>query len=93
MDSVWHAMHEMTGRPVAVKLLHEGVSDDEEGRRHFMGEARASARINHPNVIDVLDAGETEEGGSSSLWGCSPASRSRRPWLPIPRSQAETFSW
>ncbi len=63
MGAVWQATHEVTGRAVAVKLLHEGVTDDREGRSRFMREAQASARINHPNVIDVLDAGETDEGG------------------------------
>jgi len=63
MGAVWQAVHEVTDRAVAVKLLHEGVTDDREGRSRFMREARASARINHPNVIDVLDAGETDEGG------------------------------
>jgi serine/threonine protein kinase len=50
------------GRPVAVKIL-----DDERGHRHggfarFLGEGRLTAKLRHPNVIDVLDFGSTTEG-------------------------------
>ena len=47
------------GRKVAVKVLH-GRSDAEPER--FDREARAAARIRHPNVVEFLDAGQTPSG-------------------------------
>jgi eukaryotic-like serine/threonine-protein kinase len=49
-------------RPVAVKLLAENLARDETFRERFLREARLSARLSHPNVVVVYDAGETEHG-------------------------------
>lgn len=46
------------GRQVAVKLLHYGLSRDEQFNRRFENEARAAAQLTHPNVVLVFDAGE-----------------------------------
>jgi serine/threonine-protein kinase len=44
-------------RPVAVKLLE---ATDEGLRRRFLREARLAARLSHPNVVSVFDAGEED---------------------------------
>jgi serine/threonine protein kinase len=46
------------GRDVAVKLLHESLAGDERVSRRFQHEAHAAARLTHPNVVRVYDAGE-----------------------------------
>jgi len=46
------------GRVVAIKLLHPGFSVDADNRRRFEAEARAAARLNHPNIVAVHDSGE-----------------------------------
>jgi serine/threonine protein kinase len=46
------------GRAVAIKLLHPGFSVDADNRRRFEAEARAAARLNHPNIVAVHDSGE-----------------------------------
>jgi serine/threonine-protein kinase len=46
------------GRDVAVKLLHHGLAGDERVSRRFDHEARAAAKLTHPNVVRVYDAGE-----------------------------------
>jgi serine/threonine protein kinase/ABC-type branched-subunit amino acid transport system substrate-binding protein len=43
---------------VAVKLLRRDLADDEEFRRMFLDEARLTAQLNHPNVVQTNDVGE-----------------------------------
>ncbi|MFO0650583.1 MAG: protein kinase [Polyangiales bacterium] len=58
MGAVFEAVHEWTGRAVAVKVLsHEHVENPEAAER-FLREARVAAGLKHPNVVDVLDLGE-----------------------------------
>lgn len=53
----WEAENVLVGRRVAVKILHPHLSEDASIRSRFLAEARASARIAHPNVVDVFDLG------------------------------------
>ena len=48
-------------RRVAVKLLHEGLAEDEGFLRRFQAEAQAAAALNHPNIVAVYDWG-TDDG-------------------------------
>src|SRR5262245_22865848 len=51
-------------RFVAVKLLHAHLlqSDTENWAASFVAEAKIAARIRHPNVVPVIDFGETPQG-------------------------------
>jgi serine/threonine-protein kinase len=62
MATVYLAHDEELHRPVAVKLLAESLAGDAAFRERFLREARLAARLSHPNVVGVYDAGETEEG-------------------------------
>ena len=57
MSSVFRAHHEMMDKPVALKWLRPELSQRPEAKDRFLREARASARIKHPNVVDVHDVG------------------------------------
>src|SRR5688572_348279 len=57
MGVVWFARHEMLQKDVAVKVLPEDAAKDAEAVQRLLREARAAARLEHPNVIQVLDAG------------------------------------
>jgi serine/threonine-protein kinase len=62
MATVYLARDSELDRPVAVKVLAENLAGDESFRRRFLREARLAARLSHPNVVSVYDAGE-EAGG------------------------------
>jgi serine/threonine protein kinase len=60
MGGVFAATDERLGRRVAVKVLH--APDADEIAIRFLREAETLARIQHPNVLAVLDHGRTAEG-------------------------------
>lgn len=62
MASVWSAVHETLGRPVAVKFIHAKVMASEVSTARFMREARIAAAIQHRFVVDIFDFGKTEQG-------------------------------
>ena len=62
MATVYLAHDVELDRPVAVKLLAESLAGDQAFRRRFLREARLAARLSHPNVVGVYDAGEAEDG-------------------------------
>jgi serine/threonine-protein kinase len=57
----WEAENVLLGRNLAVKILHEHHAKDASTRSRFLAEARAAARIAHPNVVDVFDIGVSTE--------------------------------
>jgi serine/threonine protein kinase len=59
MATVYLARDEDLRRPVAVKVLADNLAADEGLRRRFVQEARLAARLSHPNIVQVYDAGET----------------------------------
>jgi eukaryotic-like serine/threonine-protein kinase len=44
-------------RPVAIKRLAENLAANEEYKQRFLREARLAARLSHPNIVAVYDAG------------------------------------
>ncbi|MEV6377148.1 serine/threonine-protein kinase [Micromonospora musae] len=64
MSEVWRADDEVLGRSVAVKALAAQLAADPQLRATIQREARAAARLTHPNVTQVYDYGEaTLPGG------------------------------
>jgi serine/threonine-protein kinase len=58
MSTVYLAKDETLDRPVAVKLMHREMSEQPDQLERFRQEARSVAKISHPNVVSVIDAGE-----------------------------------
>ncbi|MFY9578582.1 MAG: serine/threonine-protein kinase [Gaiellaceae bacterium] len=60
MAVVYLAQDRELERPVALKLLAENLAGDGDFRKRFVREARLAARLSHPNVVQVYDAGEDD---------------------------------
>jgi len=60
MGAVLLARDTLLGRVVAVKVLAEHLAGNDGFRRRFVQEARLAARLCHPNVVQVFDAGEED---------------------------------
>src|SRR5918996_2433309 len=60
MASVYRARDAELDRPVAIKVLAEHLAGNPAFRDRFLREARLAARLSHPNVVQVFDAGEDE---------------------------------
>ncbi len=53
------------GRPVALKILKDELARDETYLRRFLQEARAAARLEHPNIVRVYEVGVATLGGET----------------------------
>jgi serine/threonine protein kinase len=56
---VYLGEHTQLGRHVAIKILR--VAQDEEMIERFRREARAAAKLSHPNIIDIYDVGDNQD--------------------------------
>jgi eukaryotic-like serine/threonine-protein kinase len=61
MSSVFRAHDRMLDRKVAIKVLHPQYTDDDDYVERFRREARAVARLSHPNIVTVIDRGEEDD--------------------------------
>jgi hypothetical protein len=60
MGVVYRATQLSLGRPVALKVISPQFADDPHFRERFQRESRLAASVDHPNVIPVYEAGETD---------------------------------
>ena len=65
MGSVFKARQRMLDRMVALKVLLPSIAKDEDFIGRFVREARASAKLSHPNIVAGIDVGQDEE---TKLW-------------------------
>src|SRR5215207_7161953 len=64
MGEVFLARDRVLGRDVALKVLRTQYAGDSEFAERFKREARSAASLSHPNIVQVYDRGETEDGAS-----------------------------
>ena len=60
MGEVYAAYHPDLDRKIALKVVHEAGAESAERRARLLREARAIARLSHPNVVVVHDAGTVD---------------------------------
>lgn len=61
MSTVYRARDERLHRDVAIKVLFPHMAEDRKVVQRFEQEARNSALLSHPNVVQVMDQGQTRE--------------------------------
>lgn len=61
MATVWKACQEKLDRVVAIKVLLKQADSDHQEYERFIYEARAAASLIHPNIVQVIDAGEHDD--------------------------------
>ena len=62
MGEVWCARNELTRRDFALKILLASLLENTEAVQRFVREARATAKLRHPSIVEVYDAGQTDDG-------------------------------
>ena len=62
MATVYRARHKINDRVVGVKIMSPMLASDPVVRERFRREARSAQKLAHPNIIEIFDQGETEDG-------------------------------
>ncbi|MBA2452656.1 MAG: protein kinase [Chloroflexia bacterium] len=60
MARVYRAHHPGLGRDVALKVLLPEITGDEVSVARFLREARAAAKLDHPNIVPIYDTGQAD---------------------------------
>jgi len=93
MGAVYLGHHPTIGKRVAIKVLHEELCEKPDVVNRFFNEAKAVNDISHPNIVDIIDFGDTTFDGKAVKYiimefldGESLASRIRREGVTIRES-------
>jgi len=62
MASVYRAKHKLVDRPCAIKIMNPALARDKVVRERFRREAKSAQALAHPNIIEIFDQGDTEDG-------------------------------
>ena len=60
MGIVYKAVDSVLDRSVAFKVLPDALKDNPQALKNFLREAKSAAKLNHPNIVTVYDAGEQQ---------------------------------
>src|SRR5262245_36964459 len=62
MATVYRARHRLSDRTVAIKIMNVELAQNMVTQERFRREAKAAQKIAHPNIIEILEQGETGDG-------------------------------
>ena len=62
MATVYRARHKLIDRPCAIKVMNPVLARDKVVRERFRREAKSAQSLAHPNIIEIFDQGDTEDG-------------------------------
>jgi len=68
MGEVYKATHTILGAPRVIKVVHPHISSNDDARERFLREARASTKVQHPNVATLHDFASTPDGAHYMVW-------------------------
>lgn len=90
MAVVYAAKHLLVDRTCAIKIMSPLLARDSVVRERFRREAKSAQRLAHPNIIEIFDQGETDDGTSfivmERLDGSSLADIVAQGPMPLPRA-------
>jgi serine/threonine-protein kinase len=61
MATVYRARDKRLNREVAIKVIHRHLRENQEVAARFVSEARAVAKVRHPNIVEVYDVSDSED--------------------------------
>jgi serine/threonine-protein kinase len=61
-STVYAGAHHVTGREVAIKVMHRGLAESPKQVQRFVQEAQAVRLIQHPTIVEVFDIGRLADG-------------------------------
>jgi serine/threonine-protein kinase len=64
MATVYRARHTLVDRNVAIKIINPQMSGNASLKERFRREAKNTAAVSHPNIVEILDHGETHDGSA-----------------------------
>lgn len=62
MGVIYKAEHVTLKRTVALKVIRQQLVGDDEHVQRFHREAQAASRLRHPNCVQIIDCGQTDDG-------------------------------
>jgi tRNA A-37 threonylcarbamoyl transferase component Bud32 len=62
MASVYRAKHKLVDRLCAIKIMNPALARDKVVRERFRREAKSAQALAHPNIIEIFDQGDTDDG-------------------------------
>jgi serine/threonine protein kinase len=92
MGVVFKARQRSLDRVVALKMIRAGDYATEEDRKRFLSEAHAVARLQHPNIVQIYEIGETDGQPFLSLEYVDGSSLARSlSGIPLPAREAASL--
>jgi eukaryotic-like serine/threonine-protein kinase len=62
MCDIYKATIIASNQPCAVKILHKNLIEDKASIKRFKNEVRTASMLKHPNIVNLIDSGETSDG-------------------------------
>lgn len=68
---LYRATHVLMEKPVSIRLLPRGLAENKDKVAAFFNEAKAAARLGHPNILNVIDFGTDANGQAYTVFDAS----------------------